>query len=83
MEVVTITLGRKSQVVIPKKAREAIGLSEGNPATLVFEKGRGVILGDQKTYGKLLRGLGKDIWAKTGGGIKYLQEERNKWDKNP
>lgn len=80
MEVVAITLGRKAQVVIPKKARELIGLSEGKPATLIYEKGQGVILGDPRTYGKLLRGLGKDIWTNVGGD-KYLKKERDAWEK--
>lgn len=81
MEVVQIQLGRKAQVVIPKRAREAIGLVEGKPATLVVENGLGILLGNPKNYGKLLRGLGKDIWSKIGGGKKYLQKERNAWEK--
>lgn len=81
MEVVQIKLGAKAQVVIPKKAREAIGLSEGKLATLVYEKGRGVLLGDPKNYGRLLKGLGKDIWVKVGGGDNYLRVERNSWEK--
>lgn len=52
MEIVQIRLGGKAQVVIPKKAREAIGLIEGKLATLVYEEGRGILLGDPKSYGR-------------------------------
>lgn len=81
MEVISIRLGKKAQVVIPKKAREAIGLLEGRPATLVVEQGLGILLGDPKNYGRLLRGLGREIWAKAGGGKLYLQRERDKWER--
>lgn len=81
MEVIQLQLGKKAQVVIPKKAREAIGLAEGRPATLVVEEGVGILLGDPKSYGRLLRGLGKEIWVKAGGGKQYLTRERNAWER--
>jgi len=80
MDVIPITIGAKAQVVIPKRAREAIGLSEGKPATLLVQEGIGILLGDPKTYGRKLRGLGKEIWKKAGGGTKYLRDERRSWD---
>ena len=80
MQTVTLTLGKKAQVVIPKKAREAIGLKIGSKATLMYENGRGIILGDPKNYGRLLRGLGKEIWA--GKGEEYLEKERASWDRD-
>lgn len=80
MDVIPITIGAKAQVVIPKRAREAIGLSVGKPATLLVQEGIGILLGDPKTYGRKLRGLGKEIWKKGGGGAKYLQVERKSWD---
>lgn len=80
MQTVTITIGKKAQIVIPKKAREAIGVKEGSKATLMYEPGRVVIMGDPKTYGRLLRGLGKEIWG--GKGEEYLEKERNSWDRD-
>ena len=80
MQVVTITIGKKAQIVIPKKAREAIGVKEGSKATLMYEPGRVVIMGDPKTYGKLLQGLGKEIWK--GNGDKHLKRERASWDRS-
>ena len=77
MQTVTITIGKKAQVVIPKKAREAIGIKEGSKATLMYEHGRIIIMGDPKTYGRLLRGLGKEIWK--GNGEKHLKKERASW----
>lgn len=82
MQTVTITIGKKAQVVIPKKAREAIGIKVGSKATLVYDKGRGVILGNPKESIKLLKGLGKEIWDKVGGADKYLKEERASWNRD-
>lgn len=80
MQTVTITLGKKAQVVIPKKAREAIGLKAGSKATLMYSKGRGTIFADPSQAGRLLEGLGKEIWA--GKGEEYLEKERNSWDRD-
>lgn len=80
MQTVTITIGKKAQVVIPKKAREAIGIKEGSKATIMYENGLGIIVGDSKQAGQLLEGLGKEIWG--GKGEEYLEKERNSWDKD-
>ena len=82
MQVIPITIGKKAQIVIPKKAREAIGIKEGSKATLVYEKGRGVILGNAKQSMKLLKGLGKEMWAAAGGADKYLKAERASWNRD-
>jgi len=79
MQVIPITIGKKAQVVIPKKAREAIGLKEGSKAILMYEHGRIIIMGDPKRAGELLEGLGKEIWG--GKGEEYLEKERNSWDR--
>ena len=78
MQTVTITLGKKSQVVIPKKAREAIGLKAGSKATITYGNGLGVIIADPSQAGHLLESLGKEIWK--GNGDKHLKEERASWD---
>jgi len=82
MQSVTITVGKRAQIVIPKKAREAIGLKEGKKAALVYEQGRGVILGNPNESIKLLKGLGKEIWDKAGGADKYLKKERASWNRD-
>lgn len=82
MQTVTITLGKKAQVVIPKKAREAIGLKPGSKAILMYDKGRAYLLGNSKESIKLLKGLGKEIWDKAGGADKYLREERASWNRD-
>lgn len=78
MQIVPIKIGKKAQIVIPKKIREAAGLKEGSKASLMYDHGRIIIMGNPKTYGRLLQGLGKEIWK--GNGDKHLKEERNSWD---
>lgn len=80
METTEIKLGKKSQVVIPKKAREEIGIKEGESIQLLYEKGRGVIIPKKKVSITMLRGLGKEMWEKSGGGDKHLKEERASWE---
>lgn len=79
MEVMQIRLGPRAQVVIPKKARLALGLAVGKAATLVVDGGIGILLGNPKEYGRRLRGLGKEIWQ--GRGASYLSKERNAWER--
>ena len=71
MNIATIRLGKKAQVVIPKIVRNAVGLEIGKKATLGYRKGMADLLGDPKTYGTLLRGLGKKF------GIKQAEERNN------
>jgi hypothetical protein len=33
-----------------------------------------------KDYAQYTRGLGKEMWAKLGGGEKFLREERESWE---
>ena len=80
MDIIPLNIGAKAQVVIPKRARKAIGLVEGKPATLIVQEGIGILLGDPVNYGQKLRGLGKEIWKKAGGGKKYLHQERKSWN---
>jgi len=80
MQTVTVTIGKRAQIVIPKKAREAIGIKVGSKATIVYQNGLGVILGDPRQAGQLLEGLGKEIWK--GNGDKHLKKERASWDRD-
>lgn len=79
MQVVSITIGKKAQIVIPKKAREAVGIKEGSKVNLMYDHGR-IIIMDPKRAGELLEGLGKEIWG--GKGEEYLEKERNSWDRD-
>ena len=70
------TLSSKNQIVIPKEAREALGVKPGDKI-LIVNSGEGVLLLRRpKSFAKALRGLGKGLYPPG-----YLEEERASWDR--
>ncbi|MDP1743378.1 MAG: hypothetical protein Q8L51_01170 [Candidatus Amesbacteria bacterium] len=80
------TLSIQGQTTVPVQIRNELGLVAG--AQMVWEtiKDRlGVkyvrITPASTVMLKSLRGIGKDLYKKYGGGQKYLVQERSAWDK--
>ncbi len=68
------TLSSKNQIVIPREAREALGLKPGDKL-LVTTTAHGVYLYPKpKSFRKAIRGLGKGLY-----GPDYLNKERDDW----
>jgi AbrB family looped-hinge helix DNA binding protein len=76
---VTIKVGRKSQIVIPKSLREAIGISEGDEILMDLEDDTIVIRSKPASYTKKLKGLHRHIWKKADA-KRYIEKERASWD---
>jgi AbrB family looped-hinge helix DNA binding protein len=72
----TVTLSSKFQIVIPLKAREAMGLSAGDELLVLSKPDRVVIVPKPKKFTKHMAGLHRDIWQ---GAEAYLQDERESW----
>lgn len=75
---ITTKVGKKSQIVIPKKVRETVGISEGDELIVDVEGDSVILKVKPKSYAKKLRGLHKDVWK----GIdpkKYVKGERESW----
>jgi AbrB family looped-hinge helix DNA binding protein len=68
------TLSAKSQIVIPREAREALGLKPGDKVLVVVKSGRLLVLKKPKCYHAAIRGLARGAYPKT-----YLQRERQSW----
>jgi AbrB family looped-hinge helix DNA binding protein len=69
-----VTLSTKNQIVVPREAREVLGLRSGDKLLAVV-RGRTVILMKKpKSYSKELHGLGEKLY-----GDGYLERERNSW----
>ena len=69
------TLSTKNQIVIPREAREALGVKPGDKLVVVVRGDRVIVLQKPKSYRTAIRGL--------SGGIHpsgYLQKERKSWD---
>ena len=68
-------LSSKNQIVVPKEARESLGVKPGDKLLLIV-KGKSVYLYPKpKNYEKAIRGLGKGLYPPD-----YLKKERESWD---
>jgi AbrB family looped-hinge helix DNA binding protein len=69
-----LTLSSKNQIVLPKEARQAMGV-RGGDQILVVVKGRvTLLLPKPPTYAKALSGSGRGLYPK-----RYLKTERRSW----
>lgn len=57
------TLSAKNQIVIPREAREALGVRSGDKLLVVVRGERLVVLQKPKSYHEAIRGLGTGIYA--------------------
>ncbi len=69
------TLSAENQIVIPKEAREALGLKPGDKLLLVVRGDRVIVLQRPKSYRSAIQGLGRNIYPDD-----YLNKERQSWD---
>ncbi|MFZ3263720.1 MAG: AbrB/MazE/SpoVT family DNA-binding domain-containing protein [Terriglobales bacterium] len=69
------TLSTKNQIVIPREAREALGLKPGDKILVVVRGGTVLVLQKPKSYHAAIRGLAGGKYPKN-----YLQRERQSWE---
>ena len=69
------TLSSKNQIVIPREAREALGLKAGDKLLVLVRGGNVLVLQKPRSYRAAIRGLGRGIYRKD-----YLRKERAGWD---
>jgi AbrB family looped-hinge helix DNA binding protein len=69
------TLSSKNQIVIPREAREALGVKAGDKLLVVVRGNRFVIFQKPESHHSAIRGL-------SGGSFPsgYLRKERRSWD---
>jgi AbrB family looped-hinge helix DNA binding protein len=69
------TLSSKNQIVIPRKAREALGVKPGDKILVVVRGDRVIVLEKPKSYHTAIRGLARGVYPRG-----YLKKERRSWD---
>ncbi len=77
-----VRVSRKHQVVVPREAREALGVGAGDELVVEVEKGKVLVKARPRSYAKHMLGLHKSVWK----GVKvedYLRREREAWVKEP
>jgi len=69
------TLSAKNQIVIPREAREALGLKPGDKILVIVRSDRVLVLRKPKSYRKAIRGLGRGLYSGN-----YVKKERDDWE---
>lgn len=68
------TLSAKNQIVIPREAREALGIKPGDKILVVVHGKKVVILQKPASYHRALRGLGRGTYPRD-----HVYKERESW----
>jgi len=71
----TATISSKFQVVIPRKARDVLGIQAGDKLIFDYRDGVVALLARPADFVEFMRGLGSDVWEQTDIS-QYLREER-------
>jgi AbrB family looped-hinge helix DNA binding protein len=69
------TLSAKNQIVIPREAREALGVKSGDKLLVVVRGDRVIVLQKPKSPHAAIRGLAGSTYPDG-----YLQTERRSWE---
>jgi AbrB family looped-hinge helix DNA binding protein len=67
-------LSAKNQIVIPRDAREALGVKPGDQLLVVVRGDRVIVLQKPKNHHVAIRGLGAGLYPSG-----YLEKERESW----
>lgn len=70
------TLSSKHQIVVPKEAREALGIKPGDRLMVVTRGSTVILMPKPASHGEAMRGLGRGMY-----GNDYLRKERESWRK--
>jgi AbrB family looped-hinge helix DNA binding protein len=81
MNVVLVKLSERNQMVLPKEAREALGIKSGGRVVVIVEEESVRLLPEPENWTETIYGLGAEIWAQLGGGEHFLVEERTAWER--
>ena len=67
-------------MVVPREAREALGVHAGDELVVDVEKGKVMIKARPKSYARYMLGLHKNVWK--GVNVEeYVRKERDSWRK--
>ncbi len=75
-----VKLSRRNQMVLPKDAREALGVKPGGRLLVIVEEGSVRLLPAPEKWSEFIYGLGAEVWRELGGGEAFLAQERTSWE---
>jgi len=68
-------LSSRNQIVLPREAREALGVKAGDQLLVVVHGERLIVIEKPKAHHRAIRGIGKGLYP-----AGYLAKERKSWD---
>jgi len=80
MKTAAAKIGSRYQLVLPKEARQALGVEPGDVVLFLIEGNAVRLFPRPRSYTRYTRGLGKEMWAKLGGGERLHREEQAAWE---
>jgi AbrB family looped-hinge helix DNA binding protein len=80
MRALAAKVSSRGQVVLPREIRHRFDIKQGDVILFVLEGDAVRLFPKPESYADYTRGLGKEMWAKLGGGERFLHEERASWD---
>jgi AbrB family looped-hinge helix DNA binding protein len=69
------SLSSKNQIVIPREARERLGVKAGDKLLVVVQGDSVIVMQKPKSYRVAIRGMGRGVYPDG-----YLKKERQSWD---
>jgi len=69
------TVSSRNQIVIPREAREALGLRAGDKVLVVVRGKRVLVLQKPASHRVALRGIARNIYPS-----QHIQKERDSWE---
>lgn len=70
------TISSKNQIVVPKEAREALGVKAGDRVMVVTRGSTVILMPKPVSHAEAMRGLGRGMYGKD-----YARKERESWRK--
>jgi AbrB family looped-hinge helix DNA binding protein len=70
-----ITLSSKNTIVIPREARQALGLKPGDKLLVVVRGQHLIVMRKPKSFATALAGRGRGLYPED-----YLKKERESWE---
>jgi AbrB family looped-hinge helix DNA binding protein len=76
-----VRISRKHQIVVPKRARDRLGLSAGDQLIVRVENDLLVMKPKPTSYTSFMQGLHKHVWKNTDASA-YVEKERKAWSRS-
>jgi len=79
LDMLSVKVSTKHQIVVPSKARRALGIKAGDRLTVEVTPEGIMLRRREQRAGARLRGLGREVWQGEDP-VEYVRRLRSEWD---